>query len=341
MAKTFRQCLGAAYAHRAFTAALHAAGSRNMLALACCSLLALNGCGGTGAKGDGTWRDQMKELRIALVSEPRGTGNQVVSLEAFQKYLEAATGLPVRIHRANDYNSVIQALSSGQVDVTTLGAGAYANIHEQIGGLAAPILIAVRADGDMGYYASLIVRADSPYRSLADLKNRSLGIVDFNSVSGYLMPMHAMRRAGIDPERFFSRVGVTGGHAQSVIAVNGRQYDAAFILAMGGNPRDGFSTTAYSMMVDKGLIPRDAMRSIWTVGPVPNEPIVMRTDRPQAAQDIVRGALAAMPYDLPGALSAYGELPGATLTPSNDAAFAEVFALRKEAIAAQRRGTKS
>lgn len=303
------------------------------------ALAALSACGGGSTSvGGRDWRAQMKELRVAIVTQPHGTGEQANTTAGFEAYMKDATGLPVRIYRASDYNAVIQALASGQVDVATLGAGAYANVHEQVGPLAAPILLAIGPNGEKGYYAALTVRADSPYRTLADLKGHSLGVVDLNSTSGYLTPMHALRKAGIDPEHFFSRIGVTGGHAQSVVAVNNRQYDAAFIMAINGTPQTGFAMTAYTMMADKGLIPHNAFRDIWYAGPVPNEPIVMRTDRPQAAQDVARGALAAMPYDVPGALPGLGQLPGITLTASSDADFGDVFALRKEAIAAQRAG---
>ncbi|MFX8094745.1 PhnD/SsuA/transferrin family substrate-binding protein, partial [Acinetobacter baumannii] len=80
-----------------------------------------------------------------------------------------------------------------------IAGGGYANAHEQVGNLVAPILVQLGAHGEKGYYSSLIVRADSPYHSLADLKGKALAVVDYNSTSGYLMPMHAMRQAGIDP----------------------------------------------------------------------------------------------------------------------------------------------
>lgn len=316
------------------------AGRHGVLALAAAlaCALALGGCGDKTAptpNGAG-WRATTKELRIAVAGLSQTAPEQTTQVTRLQQYLQKATGLTVRVNRVSDYNSVIQALASGQVDVAMMGAGAYANVHDQLGHLAAPALLMLGASGETGYYSALIVRSDSPYRSLADLKGKSLAVVDLNSTSGYLFPMHALRKEGIDAGKYFSRIGVTGGHAQSVIAVYNRQYDAAFVMAGGGTPQTGFALTAYSMMADKGLLPRDAVRDVWVVGPVPNETFVMRTDRPQAFIDLVRGALAALPYEEPGAWTGLGALPGLSLTASDDSTFADVFALHKEAIAAER-----
>jgi phosphonate transport system substrate-binding protein len=250
--------------------------------------------------------------------------------------MERSTGLPVKVYRVSDYNSAIQALASGQIDLANMGAGSYANVHDQIGDLAAPILVPRGANGETGYYSMLIVRADSPIRSVQDLKGKSLAVVDLNSTSGYLMPMRALRKIGIEPNSFFSRIGTTGGHEQSVIAVQNHRYDAAFVFASNGTPQTGFMITAHSRMADQGMIPRGAMREIWTVGPLPNEPFVMRTDRPQGFKDLVRGALTALPYEAPDAWTALMPLPGMTLTSTDNAAFADVFALREAAIAAER-----
>jgi phosphonate transport system substrate-binding protein len=302
------------------------------------TLLALASCGTSDQPPDpkAGWRGQVKELRFSLLTTNQITG-QPIRIEAFQHYMEQATGVPVRVRQASDiYTASIQALSSGQVDVALLAGGGYVNAREQVGGLVSPLLVMLGAHGEHGYYSSLIVRADSPYRSVADLKGKSLAVVDLNSTSGYLMPMHAMREHGINPDSYFSNVGVAGGHPQAVTAVYNRQYDAAWSMSAHGTPQSGFIMTSWSRMEDRGVIPHGAIRDIWDVGPVPNSAFVMRTDRPQAAQDLVRGAMAAIPYDQPDILTDIGTLPGTTLAAGSDAMFAEMFKLRKDAVAGQR-----
>jgi phosphonate transport system substrate-binding protein len=119
------------------------------------------------------WRSEIGTLKMAVegdVADPevarRWTG--------YSSYLERALGLPVKTFQATDYNGVIQAVSSGQVEFAQMGAGSYANIDAQIGDKASPLFVIRQAEGNTGYYSAIIVAADSPYRSLQDLKGKSI-----------------------------------------------------------------------------------------------------------------------------------------------------------------------
>lgn len=258
---------------------------------------------------------------------------------AYQKYLGEATGRPVKLYEASDYNGVIQALASGQVDVATLAGGSYANADAQVGQKIAPILTLRRADGGTGYYSALIVRADSPFRSLEDLKGRRLGYVDFNSTSGYLYPRAQMRKSGIDPDAYFARTTFAGGHTQAVMALANGQFDATFVQVSGGDPVHGFSTGAVFTMAKRGLVDPKDFRTLWVIGPVPDTSIVVRTDRPQADIDLVRGAMASLPYDQPGIWSEIGQPEGSVFTAIDRRHYAEVIALRDADIAQRRKGS--
>lgn len=258
---------------------------------------------------------------------------------AYQKYLGEATGRPVKLYEASDYNGVIQALASGQVDVATLAGGSYANADAQVGQKIAPILTLRRADGGTGYYSALIVRADSPFLSLEDLKGRRLGYVDFNSTSGYLYPRAQMRKSGIDPDAYFASTTFAGGHTQAVMALANGQFDATFVQVSGGDPVHGFSTGAVFTMAKRGLVDPKDFRTLWVIGPVPDTSIVVRTDRPQADIDLVRGAMASLPYDQPGIWSEIGQPEGSVFTAIDRRQYAEVIALRDADIAQRRKGS--
>jgi phosphate/phosphite/phosphonate ABC transporter binding protein len=82
------------------------------------------------------------------------------------------------------------------------------------------------------YRSVIIVKADSPYRSLADLKGKKAGVNDMGSNSG----MNAFRNAvaAAFPEQdlkqgIFSSVIVTGGHLNSIRMVGAGQIDVASI----------------------------------------------------------------------------------------------------------------
>lgn len=295
----------------------------------------LAGCGDK-AESQGEGFAGMSQIRMAVrgsEDDPR----MARRWSAYSDYLKAATGLPVKLYESSDYNGTIQALSSGQVDIATIAGGGYANVDAQVGDKVTPILTVRQAEGDMGYYSALLVKADSPFRTIQDLKGRSLGYVDFNSTSGYLYPRAMMREQGIDPDSFFGKTSFAGGHTQAVMALENGQFDATIINVAGGDPEHGFSTGAHFTMARRGLVDLDDFRIIWTVGPVPNAAIVVRTDRPQAFIDAARGALAAMPYEDPDLWRDTGQADGGALTAVNRTHYADIIALRAADLA-QRRG---
>lgn len=261
-------------------------------------------------------------------------------LTAYKTYIGKATGLPVKLYESSDYNGTIQALSSGQVDIATIAGGGYANVDAQIGELAQPILTVRQAEGDIGYYSGLLVMANSPYRSIQDLKGKTLGYVDFNSTSGYLFPRAVMREQGIDPDIFFGRSSFAGGHTQAVMALDNGQFDATIINMGGGDPKHGFTTGAHFTMARRGVVDLDDFRIIWTAGPIPNSAVVVRTDRPQPFIDAVRGAMAALPYDDPEVWRDIGQPDGAAFTAVTREHYAPIIKLRADDIAARRSGER-
>ena len=238
--------------------------------------VALAGCGQhPGAAGAQDWRGEMKQVRFA-VRGAESDPTMATHWNVYRDYLGKAIGLPVKLYESSDYNGTIQALSSGQVDMALIAGGGYANVDAQVGDKVAPVLTVREAEGSMGYYSALIVKKDSPVHSLADMKGRSLGYVDFNSTSGYLYPRAKMREQGIEPDTYFGKTSFAGGHVQAVMALENGQFDAAIIEEGGGDPVHGFTTGPQFTMARRGLVDLKDFRTVWVVGPIPNAVIVTR-----------------------------------------------------------------
>jgi phosphonate transport system substrate-binding protein len=300
------------------------------------SLLAMAACG--GPKDDPTltgWRKEVGQVRIgANIGEEDPT--VLARWKAYQAHIERSTGLPVKIFQAADYNGVIQAMASGQLELAQMGPASYANARHQMGEKVAPILTARTAEGVSGYYSSLVVRADSPYKTLEDLRGKTIGYVDFNSASGYVYPRWALKRQGVDPETFFGKSAISGGHTQGVLALGNGQFDAVFMVASGGTPATGFTTGSIYTLARRGMVKVEDYRIIWTAGPIPNSPYVIRTDRPQAFQDTLRGAIASLAYDDPQAWAEIGMAEGSDMRPVNAADYADILAMRNAEVSSRR-----
>lgn len=292
---------------------------------------------GCTRSGEGGSAQAMDRVRMAV----RGSeDNPALAMrwDAYATVMREATGLPVKLYESADYNGIIQALVSGQVDIASLAGGSYANLHAQIGGLAAPVLAVREAEGGLGYYSAIVVRSDSAYRSLADLKGRSLGYVDLNSSSGYLYPRAKLREAGLDPDAYFGTTSFAGGQTQAVMALENGQFDAIVVQIGGGTPETGFTTGPLYTMARRGIVEVEDFRVIWAAGPIPNTAVVVRTDRPQAFIDAVRGAMAAMPYDDPDLWRKIGQPDGASFAAVAPSHYDIMVRLRDEEVATRRRG---
>ena len=203
------------------------------------------------------WRDKYKILKLGSVTVETQAAT-VTRYRPFADYLERKLGVKVEVFTASDYAGIVQALSANQIHLARMGGAAYAAGYIDSKGGIEPLVINVEPDGGKGYHSVLIVRADSAYRTLDDLKGRSLAWVDPNSTSGYLVPNAALRDAGADPHKHFSRTLFSGGHEQSVIGVLKGNFDSAFTWTSPGHQSGQFR-----IMMDRGLLKLDDIRVVW------------------------------------------------------------------------------
>jgi len=93
-----------------------------------------------------------------------------------------------------DYAGVLAALETGQVDVAYLSPFPYAlaSSRMKLHPLAMPHVF-----DKLTYRGIVFVRADSPIRSLQDLRGRVVAFGDEASTTGYLLPRALLERSGI------------------------------------------------------------------------------------------------------------------------------------------------
>jgi len=307
--------------------------------IALLAFASLTACsGGDRAKSELTgWRKEVGQVRMGINAGEEDS-ETVQIWTVYRAYLERVIGLPVKIFQASDYNGIIQAVASGQVELAQLAPASYANADSQVGDKVMPILTRRSADGMSGYYSVFLVRADSPYRTIDDLAGKSIGYVDFNSTSGYLYPRWALRQQGKEPDQFFGKTAMSGGHTQSVLGLENGQFDAIALVAGGGTPSTGFTTGGLYQLGRRGIIDVKDFRVVWTAGPMPNSAIVVRSELPQEFRDIVAGAMAALPYDEPELWAQTKQSAGWDLIPTSRENYRDIIEMRNVEIATRRSG---
>src|SRR3546814_520787 len=200
------------------------------------------------------WRKQVPVFRVGILGG-ENEADRLKNYACFKDIMSERLGIPVELYPASDYAGVMQGLISKNLEYAGLGSAGYAGIHVQDPEAVEPLLTTQQIDDSTGYYSVLYVRADSPYKTLEDLKGKSLAFADPNSTSGYLVPAFELKENGFKPDEFFGRPGFAGGHEQGVVAVLNNQYDAGVTWTSGvGDYNKGYSASNLAKMVEKGAL---------------------------------------------------------------------------------------
>jgi phosphonate transport system substrate-binding protein len=115
-------------------------------------------------------------------------------------YLEKKLGRRIVASHVNTFDFVERAQRK-EFDVLQSNGYIYVNVKEKTGGT----LLAREVKRDTGKDTGglIVVRADSPVRSLADLKGKKMAFGPVLSPGGYLTQYYTMLSAGLDPEKTF------------------------------------------------------------------------------------------------------------------------------------------
>ncbi len=139
--------------------------------------------------------------------------------EPLRAWLEKKLGGPVTAVHVNTFDSVERA-QKREFDVLQANGYIYVNVKEKVG--ATLLAREVKRDTGKDTGGLIVVRADSPVRTLADLKGRSMAFGPVLSPGGYLAQYHTLLRAGLDPEKTLGRYTFLPGawqHEKVVYAI--------------------------------------------------------------------------------------------------------------------------
>jgi phosphonate transport system substrate-binding protein len=156
-------------------------------------------------------------LRVGLV--PNQAPERVrAQYEPFREYLARTMGQPVETFVATDYAGVVEAMASDKLDVAYFGGLTY--VQAELRADIVPIVTEIdRETNTSKYYSAIIVRADSPYQKIEDLKGKPFAFGDISSTSGSLYPRLMLDRAGFSDFSNPQLYVYSGGHDATLAAV--------------------------------------------------------------------------------------------------------------------------
>ena len=158
-----------------------------------------------------------QRLNIVLVPE-KNIYAQRQRYQTIATYLSKHLAMDVRISIMPTYGKICDAFMEGAADVGFFGSFSYVMTHAKAG--VEPVARPVWLDGSSTYSGYIFVRKDSGIRSVADMKNKRLALVDKATTAGYIFQLDFFKKQNVkNMDEYFSKIYFTGGHDASAWAV--------------------------------------------------------------------------------------------------------------------------
>ncbi|QWE19054.1 putative selenate ABC transporter substrate-binding protein [Polynucleobacter corsicus] len=166
-------------------------------------------------------------LRISAIPDESPTELQR-KFKPLGEYLSKETGMKVEFTPVTDYAAVVESLATKKIDMAWLGGFTYVQTKIRTNGTANPIIQRVE---DEKFTSVFIVPADSPLKTLSELKGKTIAFGSPSSTSGHLMPRYFLMQAGINPDKDFKNIAFSGAHDATVAFVASGKADVGALNA--------------------------------------------------------------------------------------------------------------
>ena len=146
----------------------------------------------------------------------------------FTSYLSQCLNKKVVFYQVQSNAAEIEAMRSGRLHVGGFSTGPTAFAVNLAG--AIPFAVKGYANEFQGYNLIVVVKANSPYQKLSDLKGKKVAHTSPSSNSGHLAPLALFPKEGLTPDKDY-KIIFSGKHDQSVLGVGTGDYDAGAVAS--------------------------------------------------------------------------------------------------------------
>lgn len=171
------------------------------------------------------------------------------AFKPFTDYLGKCTSKRVVFFQVQSNAAEIEAMRSGRLHVGGFSTGPTAFAVNIAG--AVPFAVKGDAKEFQGYNLIVIVKKDSPYQKLTDLKGKKFAHTSPSSNSGHMAPLALFPPLGLTPDKDY-KILFSGKHDSSVMGVNAGDYDGAAV-----------ASDVFHRMASRGQVKEDDFRIIY------------------------------------------------------------------------------
>ena len=167
--------------------------------------------------------DNENILRLVLVPE-KNIFEQRRRYKYITDYLSTKMNMRFVVEIMANYGDISEAFIEGKADAGFFGSFSYVLTHAKTG--VEPIARPVWLNNDSTYRGYIFVRKDSNIKTVKDMKNKSLVLVDKATTAGYIFQLFYFKYYGIDNiENYFSRISFANSHDAAAWAVYAGEAD--------------------------------------------------------------------------------------------------------------------
>jgi phosphonate transport system substrate-binding protein len=236
----------------------------------------------------GTQAETLKLNMVFVPASEKGDDQDYINLI---KIINELTGYEINPIKVTDYNAAVESMRADRAQIAWFGGKTYI-VAAEIAHAEAFAAGIRKGDTDASYFAYFVVRSDSSYEKLSDLKGKTLALNSIGSTSGDLIPQVELLKNELSLKDF-KNVFYAGSHDACLMTVINKHADAC-----------GMSSRNYDARLIDGLFTEDQVRIIHRSSPVPPPPLAYSKKLPQLVRaNIKEAVLNAHKY---GTIGGYG-----------------------------------
>lgn len=251
---------------------------KTLLALAAAAVVAVAGCGSSKASGSSGASCPSGGVKFGAIPFE----SQALLQAAYKPITESLSKslhCPVQLQMFSNYTAGIEAMRAGKLDVSDFGPLSYV-LAAKVAHAQAIVSFGTKQGKLDSYYASIVTPSSSGIKTLQQVRGKTFAYSDPASTSGYLYPAYGLMRAGIN---YKSGIKATfaGSHTSSYEALRNKKVDAGEL-----------NSTQIAAAKEQGMYHDGDFRTLWKSGPIPQDPIAVRTGlSPALKKKITSGLL--------------------------------------------------
>ncbi len=170
--------------------------------------------------------------------------------QGFIDHMAEITGRKVVFFPVQSYAAQYEAMRSGRLHIAGVNTGGNP-VAVSCAGFV-PFAMMASKDGSYGYEMEIIVPADSPIQTPADLKGKTLAFTSPTSNSGFKAPSAILKSEfGLNADEDFQTT-FSGKHDNSILGVANKDYEAAAI-----------ANSVKKRMIDRDVVSDDQIRTVY------------------------------------------------------------------------------